>query len=160
MIDPDVRKAIYQLHLAGTPLEDIARQFHISRNTARAIVRQQGVMPQTVRKDKIHLDPELLRRLCAELPHMWPSILMSEAISTEQALGTNKQKKRGAGQSWAMSPGPPAAAAVSLRAPPSIGSCRKCRAPATDALPRARRAGGVCLLARLVVACCRCRRCC
>ena len=63
MIDPDVRNAIYQLHLAGMPLQEIGRQFQVSRNTVRAIVRQQGAMPQTVRKDKIHVDPELLRRL-------------------------------------------------------------------------------------------------
>ncbi|MGO9270421.1 MAG: helix-turn-helix domain-containing protein [Terriglobia bacterium] len=66
MIDPDVRNAIYQLHLAGMPLQEIARQFQISRNTVRAIVRQQGAMPQTVRKDKIHVDPDLLRRLYGE----------------------------------------------------------------------------------------------
>ena len=66
MIEPDVRNAIYQLHLAGIPLLDICRQFKISRNTVRAIIRQQGVMPQTVRKDKIKIDPDLLRRLYQE----------------------------------------------------------------------------------------------
>ena len=63
MIDPDMRNTIYQLHLAGMPLQEISRRFHVSRNTVRAIVRQQGTMPQTARKDKIHIDPELLRRL-------------------------------------------------------------------------------------------------
>ena len=63
MIDPDRRKAIYQLHLAGMPQCQIGRQFHVSARTVRTIVRQQGAMPQTVRKDKIHIDPELLRRL-------------------------------------------------------------------------------------------------
>jgi len=63
MIDPDRRNAIYQLHLAGTPQCKISRQFHVSPRTVRTIVRQQGAMPQTVRKDKIHIDPELLRRL-------------------------------------------------------------------------------------------------
>jgi len=66
MIDPDVRNAIYQLHLAGTPLEQIARQFRTSRNSVRAIVRQQGAAPQAVRKDKIPIDPELLERLYHE----------------------------------------------------------------------------------------------
>jgi transposase len=51
MIDADVRNAIYQLHLAGTSLRDISRQFQVGRNTVRQIVRQQGAMPQTVRKD-------------------------------------------------------------------------------------------------------------
>ena len=63
MIDPDMRKAIYQMHLAGVPLNEISRQLHVSRNTVRAIIRQQGVMPQTVRKDKIHIDRDLLARL-------------------------------------------------------------------------------------------------
>ena len=63
MIDLDVRSAIYQLHLAGVPLGKISRQFHISPRTVRTIIRQQGAMPQTVRKDKIHIDPELLGRL-------------------------------------------------------------------------------------------------
>ena len=63
MIDPDKRNAIYQLHLAGTPQAHIARQFHLSPHTVRAIIREQGAMPQTVRKDKIHIDPDLLRRL-------------------------------------------------------------------------------------------------
>ncbi len=66
MIEPDVRNAIYQLHLAGMPLQKISRQFKISRNTVRAVVRQQGAMPPTVRKDKIQIDPDLLRRLYQE----------------------------------------------------------------------------------------------
>ena len=63
MIDPDVRNAIYQLHLAGTPQVEIARQFHVSDRTVRTIIRQRGAMPQSVRKDKIQIDPDLLRRL-------------------------------------------------------------------------------------------------
>ncbi|MDD4890853.1 MAG: helix-turn-helix domain-containing protein [Phycisphaerae bacterium] len=63
MIEPDVRSAIYQLHLAGTPQAEIARQFHVSDRTVRRIIRQQGAVPQTVRKDKIQIDPDLLRRL-------------------------------------------------------------------------------------------------
>ena len=63
MIDADVRNAIYQLHLAGTPVRDISRQFKVSRNTARRIIKQHGALPQTVRKDKIHVEEDLLRRL-------------------------------------------------------------------------------------------------
>lgn len=66
MIDPEMRKAIYQLHLAGMPLRQISRQFHLSRNTVRAVIKQQGKLPQTVRKDKIEIDLELLRRLHQE----------------------------------------------------------------------------------------------
>lgn len=66
MIDADVRNAIYQLHRAGAPLRDISRQFRVSRNSVRKIVRQQGAMPHTVRSDKIEIDAELLRRLYDE----------------------------------------------------------------------------------------------
>lgn len=63
MIDPDMRNAIYQLHLSGMPHRKISRQFKISRTTVRAIIAQQGAMPDTVRKDKIQIDSELLVRL-------------------------------------------------------------------------------------------------
>jgi transposase len=66
MIDPDTRHAMYQLHRAGMPLREISRQFRVSRNAVRAVIRQEGAMPQTVRKDKIHVDPDLLRRLYHE----------------------------------------------------------------------------------------------
>ena len=66
MIDPDKRNAVFQLHEAGMPLREISRRLHISRNTVRNIIRQRGKMPQTERKDKIHIDPDLLRRLYGE----------------------------------------------------------------------------------------------
>ena len=66
MIDPDTRRAIYQLHLRGMPAREINRRLRVSRDAVAAIIRQQGVMPQTVRKDKIQIDPELLRRLYHE----------------------------------------------------------------------------------------------
>ena len=66
MIDPERRSAVYQAHLAGVPNDKISRQFHVSPNTVRTIIRQQGAMPQTVRKDKIRIDPELLKQLYRE----------------------------------------------------------------------------------------------
>jgi transposase len=66
MIDQDTRNAIYHLHLTGMPLLQIGRQFKISRNTVRKIIRQQGALPRTVRKDKIDIDPDLLLRLHLE----------------------------------------------------------------------------------------------
>ena len=66
MIDPDMRKAIYQLHLAGRPVRELSRLFRLGRNTVRAIIRHQGALPPTVRKDKIQIDLELLRRLYQE----------------------------------------------------------------------------------------------
>ena len=44
MIDPDVRSAVYQLHRAGISLRQISRQFRISRDAVRHIVRQQGAV--------------------------------------------------------------------------------------------------------------------
>ena len=73
MIDPDMRNAIYQLHLQGIPLRKISSQFKISRNTVRSIIAQQGQMPNTVRKDKIHIDPELLGRLVSRVPGLDPA---------------------------------------------------------------------------------------
>jgi hypothetical protein len=66
MIDPDKRNAVFQLHEAGMPLREISRRLHLSRNTVRSIVRHRGKMPGTERKDKIHIDPDLLRRLHRE----------------------------------------------------------------------------------------------
>lgn len=63
MIDPDMRNAIYQLHQAGMQVRQISRQLKVSRNSVRAIIAQQGAVGRKRRKDKIQLDPELLRRL-------------------------------------------------------------------------------------------------
>jgi transposase len=66
MIDPDKRKAIFQLHREGMFQSEISRRLHVSRKTVRKIIRQQGEMPNTVRKDKREIDPDLLRRLYHE----------------------------------------------------------------------------------------------
>jgi transposase len=66
MLDADVCNAIYALHRAGCPVRDISRKFHVSRNTVRAVIGRQGALPQTTRKDKIRIDPHLLRRLYRE----------------------------------------------------------------------------------------------
>jgi len=63
MIDPDKRKAIYLLHQEGMGCREITRRLHVSRNTVRTIIAQQGAMPDAVRKDKIEIDPELLTQL-------------------------------------------------------------------------------------------------
>jgi transposase len=64
MIDADKRKAIYLLHeTSRMTVEELARQFGLSRNTVRTIIEQKGQMPQSERSDKKHIDPELLRQL-------------------------------------------------------------------------------------------------
>jgi len=63
MIDPDMRNAIFQLYTEGMSQREISRRLHVSRNAVRAIVKQQGKLTRKERKDKIHIDPELLVRL-------------------------------------------------------------------------------------------------
>lgn len=66
MIDPDKRRAIFALHEAGMKIWEIVRRLGVSRNAVRAIIQQAGVVPDTIRKDKTEIDPELLRRLHRE----------------------------------------------------------------------------------------------
>ena len=63
MIDQDKRKAIYLLHSEGMKVRAIARQLRVNRNTVRDVIKQGGLSPQTIREDKIQIDPELLTEL-------------------------------------------------------------------------------------------------
>jgi transposase len=63
MIEADKRKAIFLLHEEGMSVREISRRMGADRSTVRAIIEQKGSMPHTTRKDKQHLEPELLRRL-------------------------------------------------------------------------------------------------
>ena len=60
MIEADKRKAIFLLHEDGMSLREIARRLTVSRNTVRAIIAQEGEMPQSTRKDKQQIDEQLL----------------------------------------------------------------------------------------------------
>ena len=66
MIEPDKRKALFLLHQEGMTLREMSRRLKISRNTVRAIIKQKGALPDTERKDKLFIDPELLKRLYEE----------------------------------------------------------------------------------------------
>lgn len=66
MIEPEKRKAIFLLSQEGMGAREIARRLGISRGAVRAIIRQRGSVPTATRKDKIHVDPELLRKLHTE----------------------------------------------------------------------------------------------
>ena len=66
MIGPDKRKAVYLLHEEGVGIREIARSMKISPNAVVRIIAQEGEMPQTVRKDKIDIDADLLARLYTE----------------------------------------------------------------------------------------------
>jgi transposase len=102
MIDPDRRKAIYQLHMAGTPEAQISRQFHVSPRTVRRIIRQQGAMPQSVRKDKIRIDPELLRRLYHEcdgrLQRVYERLTEDEGVQVSYPTLTRRVRELGLGK--------------------------------------------------------------
>ena len=63
MIEPEKRKAIFLLHQEGMPLREIARKLDVHRDTVRTITEQQGEIPERVRKDKVVVDEDLLRRL-------------------------------------------------------------------------------------------------
>lgn len=102
MIDPDRRKAIYQLHLAGVPQSKISGQFHISLRTVRTIIRQQGALPQTVRKDKIHIDPELLGRLYRQcdgwLERVHEILVEEEGVQVSYPTLTRRARELGLGR--------------------------------------------------------------
>lgn len=66
MIGPDKRKAVYFLHEEGMGVREIARTMKISPNTVMSIVARKGEMPETMRKDKIQIDQDLLARLYDE----------------------------------------------------------------------------------------------
>ena len=66
MIEPDKRKALFLLHQEGMTLREMSRRLKISRNTVRAVIQQKGALPDTKRKDKLFIDPELLKRLYEE----------------------------------------------------------------------------------------------
>jgi transposase len=66
MIDPEKRKAIYHLYMAGMPVRKIAHDLKVDRNTVRDIVSQRGDLPDTKRSDTIEISPELLTGLYRE----------------------------------------------------------------------------------------------
>lgn len=66
MIEPDKRKAAYLLSEGGMSTREIARRLGLSRNAVREIIRQRGEIPAATPRERIRIDPELLRRLHEE----------------------------------------------------------------------------------------------
>lgn len=66
MIDPGKRNAIYQLHLEGMSQREISRLMSVSRKAVKRIIGQRGKFVRGERKDKLHIDRELLERLYRE----------------------------------------------------------------------------------------------
>jgi transposase len=63
MIEPEKRKAIYLLSQEGMSVREIARRLGVSRKAVRRIIRHGGEVPPPSRREKIRIDPDLLRRL-------------------------------------------------------------------------------------------------
>jgi transposase len=63
MIDVNKRKAIFLLHNEGMGVREISRNLRVSTNTVSNIIDRKGQVPETIRQDKINVDPELLRKL-------------------------------------------------------------------------------------------------
>ncbi len=66
MIDANKRKAIFLLHNEGMGVREISRKLRVNTNTVSNIIVQKGRLPDTIRQDKINVDPELLRTLHAK----------------------------------------------------------------------------------------------
>lgn len=103
MIEADKRKAIFLLHEQGMTLRDIAKRLAVSRNTVRGIIRQEGQMPQSIRQDKLSIDPELLRKLyeqCAgRIQRVHEKLIEEERIEVKYSTLTRMLRKEGISKS-------------------------------------------------------------
>jgi hypothetical protein len=63
MINVNKRKAIFLLHNEGMGVREISRKLRVCTNTVSKIIKQKGRLPETIRWDKINIEPELLRTL-------------------------------------------------------------------------------------------------
>lgn len=87
MIEADKRKAIFLLHQEGMIPGEIARRLNVSHNTVGTIIGQEGVLPHTTRKDKLRIDPELLRRLYVDCDG-WIQRVHEKLVEEEKILVT------------------------------------------------------------------------
>lgn len=102
MKDANKRKAIFLLFNEGMGVREISRNLHVSTNTVSAIIAQKGEMPELVRKDKIDIDPELLRSLhtrCEGYAQRMHEILEEEGIKVGYSTLTRNIRELGLGQS-------------------------------------------------------------
>lgn len=84
MISQDKRAAIYRLHTEGMGVRKIARSLRVNRGTVSDIIKQKGVMPESKRKDKIELDPDLVAKLYKDCDG-WVQ-RMHEILTEEKAI--------------------------------------------------------------------------
>ena len=62
-IAAEKREAVSMLYQEGMTKREIARLLRTTPHTVRRIIKQKGMMPRSVRSDKIQIAPELLREL-------------------------------------------------------------------------------------------------
>jgi transposase len=102
MIEADKRMAIYLLHQEGASLKQIVRQLKVSRNTVRAVIKQQGKVPLSTRRDKIRIDPELLGRLYEEchgwIQRVYEKLTEEERIQVKYSTVTRLVRSLGLGK--------------------------------------------------------------
>jgi len=103
MISQDRRAAIYLLHKQGMGVRSIARDLHINRDTVRDIIKQEGVMPVSGRKDKIIIDPDLLIKLYNDcdgwIQRIHEKLTEEEGIDIAYSTLTLKIRELGLGES-------------------------------------------------------------
>jgi len=102
MIEPEKRKAVYFLHEEGMGVRKIARNLKISPNTVLRIIAQKGHVPETVRKDKLLIDPALLARLYSECngraQRVYEKLNEEQAIPIAYSTLTQMLREQGLGQ--------------------------------------------------------------
>ena len=102
MIATDKRKAVFLLLQEGMAVREIARRVAVSRNTVRAIIRQEGATPQPVRTNKQRLDEELLRRLYQEcqgrMVRVYEKLVEEEGVAVTYSTLTRRLRELGISQ--------------------------------------------------------------
>ena len=103
MISQDKREAIYLLHKEGMGVRAIARSLRVNRGTVSDIIEQKGVMPESVRSDKIQLDPKLLIKLYNDcdgwMQRIHEKLTEEEGIKIGYSTLTGKIRELGLGKS-------------------------------------------------------------
>ncbi len=124
MIDPDKRNAVFQLHEAGMPARRSAAGCTSVAIRCEASSGTGERCPRTERKDKIHIDPDLLRRLYGEcggwIQRMHEKLLEEENIRVGYSTLTQMVRELELGR-------PRGLAAI---------ACRTSRAPRCSTTPR------------------------
>lgn len=103
MIEADKRKAIFVLHREGKKIKEISLSLKVSRNAVREIIRQGGEAPDSIRKDKIVIDEQLLGRLHEEcegrIQRIHEKLLEEQSIKIGYSTLSRRIRELGLGQS-------------------------------------------------------------